>query len=181
MSMLEYFFSNKYAGQGELFDGLTIWKDEKYRNIQGTYPVISVSYNPWSIINFLDTGKITTYWANTSGNSLVGKLIREGSRGIKEQFEILLQGNEIETKLDEQIVYNQLEQKESAIWSLLIAGGYLKVVEANITDEAYKLRLTNYEVMRMFQNMISDWFETSDRRKELCAAVKESRICDRAY
>ena len=44
-------------------------------------------YNPWSILNFLDTGVITTYWANTSSNSLIGKLIREGNGAIKVQFE----------------------------------------------------------------------------------------------
>ena len=49
-------------------------------------------YNPWSIINFLKSGKVGTYWANTSANSLVGKLIREGSRDIKLSFEQLLQG-----------------------------------------------------------------------------------------
>ena len=58
-------------------------------------------YNPWSILNFLDTGKYTTYWANTSSNSLVGKLLREGNRRIKEQFETLLQGEVIKTPIDE--------------------------------------------------------------------------------
>ena len=84
-------------------------------------------YNPWSILNFLDTGKYRTYWANTSSNSLVSKLLREGSRLMKEQFEELLCGHSILTPLDEQVVYNQLDQNESAAWSLLLAGGYLKV------------------------------------------------------
>lgn len=118
-------------------------------------------YNPWSIINFLDTEKFATYWANTSENSLIGKLVREGSRDIKEKFENLLKGEMIETRLDEQIVYNQLDQRESAIWSLLLASGYLKVVDVNLIEERYQLKLTNYEVLRMFQNMISGWFEMS--------------------
>jgi hypothetical protein len=119
-------------------------------------------YNPWSIINFLDTGKIAAYWANTSSNSLVGKLIREGNRNIKERFETLLQGGTIEASLDEQIVYNQLGRKKDAVWSLLLASGYLKVVFADIKEEKYELTLTNYEVKRMFQNMIIDWFSTED-------------------
>lgn len=122
---------------------------------------VSDIYNPWSIINLFDTGKFSTYWANTSGNSLVGKLIREGNREIKEQFEILLKGGTIETELDEQIVYNQLDDNESAIWSLLLASGYLKIVEADITEEIYQLKLTNYEVLRMFRKMVSGWFDTS--------------------
>ena len=79
-------------------------------------------YNPWSVINYLDTGKVAAYWANTSSNSLVGKLIREGSRNIKQSFECLLNGEIIKTPIDEQIVYDQLDQDEQGIWSLLLAG-----------------------------------------------------------
>ena len=52
-------------------------------------------YNPWSILNVLDTGKLTTYWANTSSNSLVGKLLRESGRSVKESFEYLMQGGHV--------------------------------------------------------------------------------------
>ncbi|MCM1118618.1 MAG: ATP-binding protein [bacterium] len=125
-------------------------------------------YNPWSILNYLDTGKLTTYWANTSSNSLVGKLIREGSRSVKEQFEMLLRGEAIWVPIDEQIVYNQLDQSESAVWSLLLASGYLKVlsyeredlVELN-AEVKYELTLTNHEVERMFNNMVRGWFKGS--------------------
>jgi hypothetical protein len=119
-------------------------------------------YNPWSILNYLDKGELKTYWANTSSNSLVGKLLREGNRDIKEKFETLLAGGTIESTLDEQIVYNQLGKKRGAVWSLLLAGGYLKVVEADIKNEKYRLQLTNYEVERMFRNMVLDWFDTED-------------------
>ena len=123
-------------------------------------------YNPWSILNYLDTGEIKTYWANTSSNSLVGKLIRQGSRSIKTSFEALLTGEHLITPIDEQIVYNQLDENETAIWSLLLASGYLKVLdyeryapmEAN--DPKYELELTNLEVKVMFQNMIRTWFGT---------------------
>ena len=123
-------------------------------------------YNPWSILNYLDKGEIKTYWANTSSNSLVGKLIRQGSRNIKTSFESLLAGEHLITPIDEQIVYNQLDENETAIWSLLLASGYLKVVdyeryapmEAN--DPKYELELTNLEVKVMFQNMIRTWFGT---------------------
>ena len=85
-------------------------------------------YNPWSILNYLDSQQYTTYWANTSANSLVGKLVREGNRDIKEKFEKLLCGECIWTEIDEQIVYNQLNGSEEAVWSLLLASGYLKVL-----------------------------------------------------
>ena len=123
-------------------------------------------YNPWSILNFLDTGKLTTYWANTSSNSLVGKLLREGNREIKEKFEKLLEGESIQSPIDEQIVYNQLDSNDAAIWSLLLASGYLKVLSyereellENGEEANYELTLTNYEVQRMFNSMVRGWFK----------------------
>ena len=121
-------------------------------------------YNPWSILNFLDKGKVGTYWANSSSNSLVGKLIREGDKRIKTNFESLLHGEIIRCSLDEQIVYNQLGKREGAIWSLLLASGYLKVIkneEKRIAGKKvmYYLALTNMEVADMFYDMVSGWFE----------------------
>lgn len=122
-------------------------------------------YNPWSILNYLDTGKFMTYWANTSSNSLVGKLIREGSKNLKASFEALLDGQHLWTTVDEQIVYNQLDMDEQAIWSFLLASGYLKVIsyeEYRSENEMpeYELALTNLEVKIMFRNMIRRWFGT---------------------
>lgn len=124
-------------------------------------------YNPWSILNYLDSQQYTTYWANTSANSLVGKLVREGNRNIKEKFEKLLCGECIWSEIDEQIVYNQLNGNEQAVWSLLLASGYLKVLSYEKykdipegTEPKYQLALTNLEVKLMFQRMIRDWFAT---------------------
>lgn len=100
--------------------------------------------------NFLGTGKFSTYWANTSSNSLAGKLIREGSRQIKIPFEDLLKGKHLKCSIGEQIVYNQLDKSENAIWSLLLASGWAPL---------YELALTNYEVELMFDNMVRSWFE----------------------
>ncbi|MCM1499403.1 MAG: ATP-binding protein [Clostridium sp.] len=143
-------------------------------------------YNPWSILNYLDKGKIGTYWANTSSNSLVGKLIREGDRRLKLSFEKLLKGESIQCPIDEQIVYNQLNANESAIWSLLLASGYLKVlryeqIEFLELDEEplYELTVTNYEVKRMFYSMVRGWFakagaDYSDFQQALLAGnIKE--------
>ena len=125
-------------------------------------------YNPWSILNFLDKKTFMTYWANTSSNSLVGKLIREGSRRVKESFERLLSGGTIKTPIDEQIVYNQLDGNEDAIWSLLLASGYLKVVSYDDlgeleygAEQTYELTLTNHEVRLMFEGMVRGWFKNA--------------------
>lgn len=118
----EVFESLEECGQGKEIQQVKKWYDGFiFGNHRGIY-------NPWSILNFLDTGVYTTYWANTSSNSLVSKRIREGSRGIKEDFERLLRGEIVRTPIDEQIVYNQLDGNEEAIWSLLLASGYLKAL-----------------------------------------------------
>ena len=132
-------------------------------------------YNPWSIISFLDEGRIGIYWANTSSNSLVNKLIREGSPEVKKIFEQLIQGETIQMEIDEQIVYDQLYAKKNAIWSLLLASGYLKVVETVFVEKTgrtyYDLALTNKEVRIMFENMIQDWFAGNDDYNDFIRAL----------
>jgi hypothetical protein len=285
MSMVEQFFSTKYASRGDLFQGLAIWEKEKYQELQGTYPVISLSfanvkernyettvqrmnqiltevyydvsftrslfnstfktnpyleraimtgitrvsresifsdlnnlevvtttsekyaerfgftenevfaaldefgmsdqkqkiknwydgftfgkqtdiYNPWSVLNYLDKRKAATYWANSSSNSLVGKLIQEGDKEIKQKLECLMQGGKIRVEIDEQIVYGELHTKRNSIWSLLLASGYLKVVQMEFMEETsrwyHTLTLTNREVRLMFGNMIRGWFAKQD-------------------
>ena len=124
-------------------------------------------YNPWSILNFLDKGKVGAYWTNTSSNALVNKLIREGSADIKKTFESLLQGESARVEIDEQIVFDQLSAKRNAVWSFLLAGGYLKVksyetyeTEYGEWREVYELELTNFEVRVMFRSMVRDWFDS---------------------
>ncbi len=128
-----------------------------------TFGNVKDIYNPWSILNFLDTGKIGIYWANTSSNSLAGKLIREGSPDVKIVMEDLLKGKSFHTVIDEQIVFDQLECRTSALWSLFLASGYLKIehYEFNVDKRKpeYDLKLTNLEVQCMFERMIDDWFK----------------------
>ncbi len=119
-------------------------------------------YNPWSIINYLDKRRFAAYWANASSNSLVGKLIQEGAAEIKIVVEDLLQGKSFHASFDEQIVFSQLDHNLHAIWSLLLACGYLKVetytVDGNYGECDYTLSLTNKEVRLMFRHMIDGWF-----------------------
>ncbi len=155
----------------EVFDALEEFGlSEQKKNVKTWYDGFTFGkrtdiYNPWSIINYLKTKKLEAYWANSSSNALAGKLIQEGNKDIKQEFEKLLQGESIRTEIDEQIVYNQLDQDEQAIWSLLLASGYLKVkrIETRVLDfgglvQIYELCLTNLEVKLMFRNMIRKWF-----------------------
>lgn len=123
-------------------------------------------YNPWSVINFLSKGKFRTYWANTSANSIIGKLIQEGAKDVKQSFEDLLSGGHLTAPVDEQIVYDMLNADEMAIWSLLLASGYLKVIKVKDYEETgfgadtliCELAITNLEVKLMFGGMIHGWF-----------------------
>ncbi len=123
-------------------------------------------YNPWSITNYLDKRKIYPYWASTSSNGLVSRLIRTASADVKEKMEDLLNGQEIVVNFDEQIVYNQLDHNVNAIWSLLLASGYLKVQNIDyrgITLEPwYTLDITNVETLSMFKSMFQEWFQNQD-------------------
>ena len=124
-------------------------------------------YNPWSIINYLDEKKLGIYWANTSSNRLVGKLLREGNPYMKQNFERLLSGEHLNVSIDEQFVYSQMNENETAIWSLLLASGYLRVFDCReLTEEEwvclaprYELGITNLEVEIMFHRMITGWFQ----------------------
>lgn len=122
-------------------------------------------YNPWSILNYLDKRRFSAYWANTSSNGLVDKIIREGSNEIKVALEGLLRGEHLHREIDEQIIFIQLGEDENAIWSLLLASGYLKVESyiqnEELGEDVYELSLTNKEVYVMFRKLIRKWFAGS--------------------
>ena len=120
-------------------------------------------YNPWSICSFIENnGKYENYWADTSSNGLVNSLMQTGVPGIKQTMEALLQGKSFEAELDEKIVFDQLDGSVSAVWSLLLATGYLKVLDLKYVGEhkrkVYTLTLTNMEADSIFENMVKGWF-----------------------
>ena len=126
-------------------------------------------YNPWSIINYLDKKKIATYWADSSSNGLINNLIQKGSPYIKTMLETLIRGEKINVIIDEQIVFSELDYSEDAVWSLMLASGYLKVIsseELNLVRESeneYELAITNREILFMFRKMILRWFTPAKR------------------
>ena len=146
-------FSEEKQGIKKWYDGFTFGN-------------ITDIYNPWSISSFIGNGAAyKSYWADTSSNGLINRLVRESSADIKQSFEGLLDGEHIIVPVDEQIIYDQLNEDENAIWSLLLASGYLKVVSIDdshignsLDEEKYELALTNHEVRRMFAKMIRGWF-----------------------
>ena len=166
--------SDKYATafgftEQEVFDALDDMelgseKEEVKRWYDGfTFGDHTDIYNPWSISSFIENnGKYENYWADTSSNGLVNSLMQTGVPGIKQTMEALLQGKSFETELDEKIVFDQLDGSVNAVWSLLLATGYLKVLDLKYVGErkrkVYTLTLTNMEAESIFENMVKGWF-----------------------
>lgn len=155
----EVFDALDYYGMGAEKDTVKKWYDGftfgKHKDI----------YNPWSITNYLDEGRLGTYWANTSSNGLVSALIQQGHPEIKETLEDLLRGGSLVTEIDEEIIFQQLGTNKNAIWSLMLASGYLKVIHYEFPADGkffYELKVTNFEVIIMLKNMIRDWFNRTD-------------------
>ena len=137
-------------------------------------------YNPWSITNFLDEKSIKPYWANTSSNGLVSELIKKGEMPVKKAMEDLLQGKTCKAHIDQEIVFNRLDVERDAVWSLLLASGYLKAVGAEEDGEMeteYELAVTNFETIKMFKKLISDWFNTrSYYLSDFCDALLAGNV-----
>ncbi len=131
-------------------------------------------YNPWSIINFLDEGKYSPYWANTSSNKLVSDLLREGDAELKSDFEYLLCGGTVTKQINEELVYSQLEKTRDSVWSLLTMSGYLKI--NNINGKTYELAIVNHETREMFEELIGGWFAEGDRYSNFLKALLQNDL-----
>ena len=140
-------------------------------------------YNPWSITNYLKEKKLLAYWASTSSNDLINRLIQTSKPDVKEFMEELLNEREIVLNFDEQIVFDQLETKENAIWSLMVASSYLKIDKIEYRGILhvpwYHLKITNLETLGMFSEMFVGWFQNTRSnynafiKAMLCGNIKE--------
>ncbi len=155
MSMLECFFSKKYANRADLFEGLSIWQDETYRKLQGAYPVIFLSFAAVKAGNLED--------AKTQIKQEIARLYEEnryllGKNVLSENEQEMYNSTTI--RMDDTTAQNAL--KTLSVWSLLLASGYLKVKQVDyrgITREPwYTLDITNVETLSMFTTMFRDWF-----------------------
>ena len=121
-------------------------------------------YNPWSIINCLSRKAcIKNYWLNTSGNELIRKLLINSSMDFKKNFGRLLRGKTINEYIREDMVFNNLEQDESLIWSLFFVAGYLKIVKRLPSKKKQSssiycaLQIPNQEIHNFYSGLIQDW------------------------
>ena len=130
-------------------------------------------YNPWSILNYLADKKLMPYWVNTSSNDLI-KLILKNSSSVKEKMQELLKDKSIEVKINLDTVITGIENNEDNIWGLMLGTGYLKVEEVidNIS-KIYKVKLPNYEVKHLFEDIVDDWFRDKVIGNDLKSILKD--------
>ena len=130
-------------------------------------------YNPWSILNYLTDKKLMQYWVNTSSNDLI-KLVLKNSSTIKEKMERLLKDEEIEVPINLETIIVGIENNEDNIWGLMLGTGYLKVTEVvNLAEHIYKVKLPNYEIKLLFQQIINDWFKNKVIGNDLKSILKD--------
>ena len=143
------------------------WYDGyKIGNVEGIY-------NPWSILKYLKEKELKPYWINTSSNDLI-KLTLEKSTTIKEQIERLLKDEEIEVKINLETIIVGIEEREENIWGLMLQTGYLKVEEVvDLIGKRYKVKIPNYEIKSLFEEIIDDWFDNKVVGNDLRSILKD--------
>lgn len=123
-------------------------------------------YNPWSVINYIDTvaeqenAFPRPYWSNTSSNSIVRELIETADEGIKKEIEDLIAGGTIEKPVREDITYEDIHKTQENLWNFLFFTGYLKVIKQRLEIDTIFLTLTipNMEIRYIYRNTIREWF-----------------------
>ena len=149
-------------------------KDEVKRWYDG-YRIGNVEgiYNPWSLLNYLAKKELRPYWVNTSSNDLI-KMTIKNSMTVKEKMERLLKDEEIEVPINLETVIYGIEKNEDNIWGLMLGTGYLKVVEVvDLAEGIYKVKLPNYEIKLLFQDIVRDWFKDKVAGNDLRSILKD--------
>lgn len=122
----------------------------------------TVIYNPWSIIMYINKGHLEPYWINTSGNAIIRKLATEGYSNIQLSIKDIIEGGTIENvKIDENVIYSQIDKSDKSIWSFMLMSGYLKPIKLDLKEDGVycTLKVPNKEVHYFFRNMMQDWFD----------------------
>ncbi|WP_437572491.1 AAA family ATPase [Sorangium sp. So ce542] len=118
-----------------------------------------VIYNPWSILNCVDSGALRPYWVNTASNDLLHELIARRGLGLSTETEALLRGEPVEARIDENIVLRDLDRQPEALWSFLLFSGYLtpRAVREEIGKVIASLAIPNIEVRVAYRDLFDSW------------------------
>jgi hypothetical protein len=137
-----------------------------------------IIYNPWSIINFLNSAEkeLKPYWINTSDNRIVETLLTGGGNELKEELEQLIRGESIEKTIDENIVLKDISTDEDSLWSFLLMGGYLKQTARKMDPVSgqmnYTLSIPNNEVKYTYVKIVKRYFTGKIENKKLEIMLK---------
>jgi hypothetical protein len=137
-----------------------------------------VIYNPWSIINFLESAEKTLkpYWINTSDNAIVESMLSREGRELKEELEQLICGETVEKSIRENITLKDIYRREDLLWSFLLMGGYLKQTSRRMDPVSgkiyYSLSIPNMEVKTVFSDIIDNFFTDKIENKKLEIMLK---------
>lgn len=125
-------------------------------------------YCPWDVINyaddFINEDKVepSCYWNNTSGNTIIRSFIDRFSNEIRDDFEVLLKGGQIQKTIKEDLTYDLLHSSEENFWSVLYLTGYLTMVkESKFISKEITLKIPNKEIREIFNDTIKEWFATT--------------------
>lgn len=134
-------------------------------------------YNPWSAVNYVKAAAADenawpkAYWANTSSNDIVRKLIERADGSVREELENLIAGGTIEKPVHEDITYEDVYKTQDNLWNFLFFTGYLKKTQERFANRTLylTLKIPNEEVISIYQNTIMEWYDRRIRQKDFTA------------
>ncbi len=177
----EYFgFTNADVDELLAFYGLSSYKDVIRDWYDGYHFGDTQVYCPWDVINYCDellaapSTPPKNYWANTSGNDLIRRLLKKANLTIKNEVEELLNGGQITKRIKQELTYREIDDSFENVWSVLYATGYLtgKHVEQEDAD-IFRLWIPNGEIRKLFYELVEDWFREVTRSD----TARISRFC----
>ena len=139
-------------------------------------------YCPWDVINYCDElladpiAPPKNYWANTSGNDLILRLLKKADQTTKEEVEELINGGKITQKIKQELTYRDVDDSVENVWSVLYATGYLTGKHVEQADaDIFSLWIPNGEIHKLFSDLVQDWFKEmirsdASRINRFCAA-----------
>lgn len=139
-------------------------------------------YSPWDVMNHINALCLDpqalprSYWRNTSDNAIIRSFIDQAENDTIKQFEILLSGDKISQKIEEDLTYDYLHASAENLWSILYLTGYLTGTEKEEGRQEWNLWIPNLEIREIFEDTVIKWFHDSARlweRKALFHAVWE--------
>ena len=148
-----------YFGLGEQFEDVKKW----YNGY--VFGNIAQIYNPWSILNYIARNEegFKPYWVNTGTDVLIkSRIIEEDKDKTYNTLQELISGQNIEKAINESFIFSDFETNRELLWTLLTFSGYLTQVK-NVKENVYELRIPNYEIRRVFKNIIIDWFSVKHK------------------